>query len=95
VAVEHVGVIEGDVQSGHHGVRDAEIHQKVVGDGAHPPVRQHDPYHYEIAASSHGDHAGEQEGPDHLPPPWQHELISQLQIRVIVRAVVVGVVVGP
>jgi len=94
VAVEHVGVIEGDVQSWHHGVRDAEVHQEVVGNGAHSPVRQHDPYHYQIAAGRHGDHAGEQERPDHLPPPRKHELIPRRQSR-IVGVVVIGVIIVP
>jgi len=46
MAVEHIGIVEGDIQGGYHGVCDTEIHQEVIGDGAHPPVRQHDPYHY-------------------------------------------------
>lgn len=94
VAVEHVGVIEGDIQGRHHGVRDAEVHQEVVGDSAHPPVSQHDPYHYQIAASRHRDHAGEQERPDHLPPPRKHELIPRFQIGVV-SAVVIGIIVIP
>lgn len=39
MAVQHVGVVEGDIQSGHHRVRDAEIYQEIVGDGAHPSMR--------------------------------------------------------
>lgn len=78
MTVQHVGVIEGDIQSGHHRVRDAEIYQEIVGDGAHPSMRQHDPYHYQIATGRYYNHANEQERPDHLPPPWQHKLITRL-----------------
>lgn len=56
-------------------------------------MRHHDPYHYQIAASRHCDHAGEQERPDHLPPPRQHKLITRLQIRVV--GAIVGVIVIP
>lgn len=95
VAVEHVDVIEGDVKSGYHGVCDAQVYQEVVGDGAHPPVRQHNPYHYQIAAGRHDDHTSEQKRPDHLTPPRQHELIPpQLQICVV-GAVVIGIIVEP
>lgn len=58
-------------------------------------MRQHDPYHYQIAASRHYDHAGEQERPDHLPPPRQHKLITRLQIRVVGAVVIVGVILVP
>lgn len=94
MAVEHVGIVEGDVQGRHHGVRDTEVHQEIVGDGAHPSVRQHDPYYDQIAASRHGDHAGEQQRPDHLPPPREHELIPRRQNRVV-GAVVICVIVVP
>lgn len=94
VTVEHVSVVEDDVQGGDHGVRDAEVHQEIIGDGAHSSVRQHDPYHYQIAAGRHGDHASEQKRPNHLSPPWQHKLISRLETR-IVAVVVIAVIVVP
>ena len=35
VAVEEVDEVEGDVHQGHHAVRDGQVHQEEVGDGAH------------------------------------------------------------
>lgn len=82
MAVQHVSVIEHDVQRRHHGVGDAEIDEKVVGDGAHALVREDDPDDDEIATGRDDDHAGEQEGPDDLAPPRQDELVRVLVVEV-------------
>jgi hypothetical protein len=81
VAVEHVGVIEYDVERRDHGVGDAQVHEEVVGDGAHALVREHDPDNDEVAAGRHGDHPREQNRPDDLPPPGQDELVGVLVLE--------------
>lgn len=92
MAVKHVDIIEGDVQGGHHGIRDAEVHEEVISNSAHPLMRQHDPYDDQVAAGRHGDHNREQKCPDYLPPPRQYEFIPQLQVHEV-SVVIVGVIV--
>jgi len=61
VAVQHVRVVEGDVQGGDHSVRDGQVHQEVIGNCAHPLVGQNYPDDDEVAARGHHDHASEQQ----------------------------------
>lgn len=75
VVVEHVGVVEGDVERGHHGVSDGEVHEEVVGDGSHPLVRQDDPDDNEIPSSSHHHDSCEEHAPDDLSPPGQDKRV--------------------
>lgn len=60
MAVQHVDVIERDVQRGHHGVRDAQVYQEVISDCTHPFVGHHYPNHYQITTGGNYDHTGEQ-----------------------------------
>ena len=36
--MQHVDEVEHAVEDGHEQVCDAEIHQEIIGDGAHAPV---------------------------------------------------------
>ena len=80
MAVEHVGVVEYDVERGDHRVGDAEIDEEVVGDGAHALVRQHYPDDDEVAPGGDDNHAREEHRPDDLPPPRQDELVRVLLV---------------
>lgn len=46
---------------------------KVVRDSSHSLVRQHYPYHHEVANCCDHHHASEQNAPQHLTPQWQDE----------------------
>lgn len=76
VAGQHVAEVDGHVQRRHHGVRDGQVYQKVVGDVPHPFVGHHDPYDDQVAARSHHDHGHEQHRPRQLVPPRQLELVA-------------------
>jgi len=68
VTVQHVRVVKGDIQGRHHGVRNGQVHEKVVGHGPHPLVGQHNPYNDQISTRCHNNHTSEQQSPQHLSP---------------------------
>lgn len=59
MTIEHVYIIEGDIQRRHHRVCNTQVHQKVISNRPHPLVSQHDPNHYEIATRRDHDHPRE------------------------------------
>lgn len=88
VTVEHVYVVEDDVQGGHHGVGDAEVDQEVIGNGAHALVLEDDPDDDDVTGGGDYDHVGEQDRPEDLTPQGQDELVVHV-------GVVPGGVLGP
>lgn len=69
VTGQHVTVVDGHVQCGHHGICYGQVHQEVVGHVPHPLVGHHDPNDNQVSTCSHHDHGDEQHGPCQLMPP--------------------------
>jgi len=76
VAGQHIAKVYGHVECRHHGVRDGQVHQKVVGHVPHPLVGHDYPNDDQIAARGHHDHWYKQHRPRQLVPPWQLELVA-------------------
>jgi len=76
VAGQHVTKVYGHVECRHHGVRDGQVHQEVVGHVPHPLVGHDDPYDDQVAARGHHDHGHKQHRPCQLVPPRQLELVA-------------------
>lgn len=88
VAVQHVDEVEGDVERGHHGVRDGQVDEEVVGDSPHALVRKDYPDDYQIAAGRHHHHPRVQEHPQQLLPDRQDELVELVILFGAVRRAV-------
>lgn len=73
VIVYHVDKVENHVQRRHHCVGNRQIDDEVVGNRAHPLVRQHDPDDDQIAAGGHDHHDGKQHRPGGFAPQRQTE----------------------
>lgn len=86
VTVQHVDEVEGDVESGDHGVRDGQVHQEVVGDGPHTLVRKDDPDDDQVPSGGHHHHPRVQERPQELLPDRQDVLV-ELVVVILVGAV--------
>jgi len=66
VVVQQEDEVEHGVEDGHESVGDGQVHQEVVGDGAHALVAENDPDYDEVAAGGHHHHGDEHGDERHL-----------------------------
>lgn len=75
--VDGIGEVHHRVEGGHGGFGKSQVHQEVVGDGAHPLVSQDDPHHHHVPHHRHHHDEGVGDSPQGHLPRGLHKLVRE------------------
>lgn len=75
--VDGVSEVHHCVEGRHGGFSKSQVHQEVIGDGAHPLVSQDDPHHHHVPHHRHHDDEGVGNGPQGHLPQGLDELVGR------------------